>query len=77
MNFRWYHLPGRAVLLARALGRSLWHDWFPRRECLNCYYSRDKGLTTIDCTFGCGRGYGRPVWPHDVCGHWKRRKGKA
>lgn len=29
MGYRWYHLPGRAVLLARALGRSLWHDWFP------------------------------------------------
>lgn len=75
MGYRWYHLPCRAVLLAWALGKSVLGDWFPPHTCRNCEWSRDKGFTTLDCTFGCGEGYGRPVWPHDVCGQWQKKRG--
>lgn len=74
MSYRWYQLPGRAVLLAWALGKSVLGDWFPPRECLNCYYARDKGFTTLDCTFGCGEGYARPVWRKAVCEHYKTKR---
>jgi hypothetical protein len=73
MSYRWWHLPGRAVLAARALGKSLWQDWFPPHTCRNCEWSRDKGFTTLHCTFGLGEGYGRAVWKDGWCKHWKKR----
>lgn len=72
-TYHWYQLPGRAALLLGTLAKSFWRDWFPR-ECQNCYYSRDKGFTTLDCTFGCGEGYGRPVWRKAVCEHYKTKR---
>ena len=74
MSYRWHRLPARAVLLAWALGKSVIGDWFPPHTCRNCEWSRDKGFTTLDCTFGCGEGYGRPVWPHDACGQWQKKR---
>lgn len=76
MSYRWWHLPGRAVLAARALGKSLWRDWFPRRCCRTCYWSRDRSGPTLDCTLGLGEGYGRPVWPDGVCDDWEKRRSK-
>jgi len=74
MGYRWYQLPGRAILLGGALIKSFLGDWFPKRCCRTCYWSRDKGFTTLDCTFGCGEGYARPVWRKAVCEHYKTKR---
>lgn len=74
MGYRWYQLPGRAILLGGALIKSFLGDWFPKKCCRTCYWSRDKGFTTLHCTFGLGEGYGRAVWKDGWCKHWKKRR---
>ncbi len=76
MSYRLYQLSGRAVLLAWALGKSVLGDWFPPHTCRNCYWSRDKGYYTLECTRDLGEGYGRPVWPDGVCDNRKKRRSK-
>lgn len=76
MGYRWYQLPGRGILLGGALIKSFLGDWFPKKCCRTCYWSRDKGYYTLECTRDLGEGYGRPVWPDGVCDNWKKRRSK-